>query len=909
MPFIVLGLVTGAVYGLAGVGLVLTYKTSGVFNFAHGAVATAAAYMFYVLYVQQGMNWVAAALITLVVAGLLLGFLFERFARALAGTPLVIRIVATVGAFLIVQSAVPIIFGTQTVRSVPQFLPTTSHRIAGVNVTTAQVIVFAFAVVVTVALSAMLRFTRTGVAMRAVVDDPDLLDVAGTSPTGTRRYAWIIGVVLASVSGILIAPQQADLSGVNLTMLVLQAFGAAAIGAFASLPMTFVGGLALGVGSALCTKYFTTGLLAGLAPTFSFFVLFLVLLFFPKRKLVRRSAVRPRPVSDWTAPWQVQVAGGLVLLVILLLVPSFAGIHLLAWTQALVATIAFLSLGLVVRTSGQVNLGQVAFLAIGACSLAHLTTDHGMPWGLAVLVSGLITVPIGALLAIPAIRLSGLYLALATFGFGLLLSFMFYTQDFMFGDLGSGLTAPRPKIGPLDFTSDRGYYYLVLVFTVAAAALVMGINRARLGRLLRALADSPTALATSGASTVVAQVVVFCIAAFIAGVAGALGASAQQVVSGDSYPPLLSLSYLALVMISLGKAPWYAITSGLAMMVVPSYLTGANTANWLSLLFGVGAVGLAFQGNSNQAMTQRIAGVLDPIFRRGGPKTVKLALADSDGYEPPRVAPTNLALEDLRVTFGGLVAVGGVTVEAPTGKITGLIGPNGAGKTTTFNACSGLNRPTGGTVRFAGGDISRQGVARRARGGIGRTFQQVELFDSLTVAQNVRLGLESKLAGANVLTQLVSSASDARRVAGSAAAAMQMCGIADLATRAVADLSTGQRRLVELARAIAGEPRLLLLDEPSSGLDKEETAAFGEILTRVVSERGLGILIVEHDMSLVMSTCDYVYVLDFGVLIFQGTPAEVQGSAEVRAAYLGDSSNETVAAAEKAQNIEPEAVS
>jgi ABC-type branched-subunit amino acid transport system ATPase component/branched-subunit amino acid ABC-type transport system permease component len=520
-----------------------------------------------------------------------------------------------------------------------------------------------------------------------------------------------------------------------------------------------------------------------------------------------------------------------------------------------------------------------------------------MPWGLAVIVSGLIAVPVGAVLAIPAIRLSGLYLALATFGFGLLLSFMFYSQKFMFGSLGVGLTAPRPS----GFETDTSYYYLMLVLAVLASLLVVGINHARIGRLLRALADSPVALATGGTSTVVAQVVVFCIAAFLAAVSGALGGSADQVISADSYQPLMSLTYLTLVMIMAGRAPWYAVASGLAMTVIPSYITSPDAPHWLGLLFGLGAVGLAFQGQTNEHITQRIAAAIDPILRSKGESAASRRSASAEPvYEVANVVPTVLALDDLRVRFGGLVAVDGVSLEAPTGKITGLIGPNGAGKTTTFNSCSGLNRPSAGAVKFGGSSITRRSPAWRARNGIGRTFQQMELFDSLTVEQNVRLGLESKLAGASVLTQLVARSSERTRVAGSARAAIELCGITGLAGRRTADLSTGQRRLVELARAIAGEHSILLLDEPSSGLDKEETAAFGSILTKVVQERGVGILIVEHDMSLVMSTCDHVYVLDFGSLIFEGKTTDVQRSDVVRAAYLGSSADETLREVEEA---------
>jgi ABC-type branched-subunit amino acid transport system ATPase component len=246
-----------------------------------------------------------------------------------------------------------------------------------------------------------------------------------------------------------------------------------------------------------------------------------------------------------------------------------------------------------------------------------------------------------------------------------------------------------------------------------------------------------------------------------------------------------------------------------------------------------------------------------------------------------------LAVTDLTIRFGGLVAVSDVTLAAPRGRITGLIGPNGAGKSTTFNACSGLLRPTAGTISLDGHDVTRVSTAGRARRGLGRTFQKMELFGSLSVVENVALGREGGMAGSNPAKQLFATRGERREARTRAAEALELCGLTELADRRPGELSTGQRRLVELARVCAGNFSLLLLDEPSSGLDKEETVRFGEILQQLVAERGLGILVVEHDMSLVLRICSYIYVLDFGKQIFEGTPAELAVSDIVRAAYLG----------------------
>ena len=258
----------------------------------------------------------------------------------------------------------------------------------------------------------------------------------------------------------------------------------------------------------------------------------------------------------------------------------------------------------------------------------------------------------------------------------------------------------------------------------------------------------------------------------------------------------------------------------------------------------------------------------------------------------------DLGIDDVTVRFGGLVAVSGVTLNASAGQITGLIGPNGAGKTTTFNACTGVVSTATGQVRLGRTVLDGHGTSKRAARGLGRTFQRMELFDSMTVMENVELGVESFLAAGRPFGQLFCPPGERKKIAALAKAAVEHCGIAHLAGRTAGDLSTGQRRLVELARAIATPFTFLLLDEPSSGLDPSETDRFGEILRGFVEESGVGILLVEHDMALVSSVCSYIYVLDFGRLIHQGPTADALASPIVLEAYLGAESSALETAAE-----------
>jgi ABC-type branched-subunit amino acid transport system ATPase component len=247
----------------------------------------------------------------------------------------------------------------------------------------------------------------------------------------------------------------------------------------------------------------------------------------------------------------------------------------------------------------------------------------------------------------------------------------------------------------------------------------------------------------------------------------------------------------------------------------------------------------------------------------------------------------DLHIDNVSVRFGGLLAVSDVTLQARAGTVTGLIGPNGAGKTTTFNACTGVVRTSHGSVRLGTYQLDGHNTATRAAHGLGRTFQRMELFNSMTVAQNVALGPEAVFSSRHLWGQLFAPRKEAAEVAARAQDAMARCRIDHLANRLAGDLSTGQRRLVELARAIASPFRFLLLDEPSSGLDPSETEAFGKVVTDFVQDTGVGVLLVEHDMALVSSICTYIYVLDFGRLIFSGPTRTVLESEVVRAAYLG----------------------
>ena len=587
LPFVLIGLTSGSVYGLAGTGLVLTYKTSGIFNFAHGTIAALAAYVFYDLHELHSLPWPIALALCLFVVCPLIGLLLEQMARRLSDAPVAMKVVATVGLIVAVQQIIILRYGAAIIRT-KSFLPARTFRFLDVNVGADQLIVMAVALGGMLALTYFLK-TSGGLRMRALVDQPELLALTGTSPVRVRRRAWFIGTAFAGLSGILLAPT-IGLDPILLTLLVVQAFGAAAIGMFTSIPLTYAGGIGIGIISEVSKKYITNiPWLGGLPSSMPFIVLFVVLVIAPSRWLVDFTTDRKPAVSDpRRLPMPVKVFGGLALVAFLLRLPYMVGTRLPVYTAGLAYVLIFLSIALLMRTSGQVSLAQLAFAAVGAVGAARLTTEANVPWVLAVFLGALIAVPVGAVLAIPAIRRSGLYLALATFGFAVLLERLLFFTSLMFSGSASSLKAPRP-----DFASgDRAYFYVVLLFVAGAVAFVLAVHRSRLGRLLRAMADSPTALTTAGTSVTSIKVIVFCIAAFIAGLGGALLGPVTGSASPGDYNSIGSLVLVVMLVVTGalvgGSEIFSAILAALAFMVLPSYSNSAS--DWQPVFFGLAAV-------------------------------------------------------------------------------------------------------------------------------------------------------------------------------------------------------------------------------------------------------------------------------------------------------------------------------
>ena len=590
LPFLVIGITAGAVYALAAMGLVLTYATSGVFNFAHGAVGMFATYIFYTLRVEQGLPTPLAMGAAVLVVAPLMGILIDRvLLRRLQGAPPAASVVASIGLLVALQGLTVAVYGSTT-RQMAPFFPTRTYRLPGVNVGIDQTIVLGVAVVVGIGLALLLRSTHFGVKTRAVVGDPELAALVGTDPRAVTTKSWMVGSALAALAGVLFSPF-VQLDSIALTLLVVQAFGAAIIGRLRSLPLANLGAYAVAIGAAVVSKFVASKpALAGLPTSLPFLVLFAVLV--GSRKGSFEELVDPRArfrpgrrsvAAGGRLPWPAMVGLGALFVALPAVLSSN---RLLTATSTLAFVLVFSSLSLLVGLSRQVSLCHAVFVVFGATTFAHLLSA-GLPWFVALLGSGLVMVPVGALVAIPAIRLSGLFLALATFGFGVLAQYFLFPSGLAFGaDAFTNLARP------VSMATDTRYYYVVLAVVALGVTAVEVIRVTRLGRILRMLADSPLAVQSLGIEPTAARVIVFCCSAFLAALGGGLLGGLIRIVTPGSFDFFQSLVWPA-VLVTAGAATLAgSVLAAVLLVAVPSFF-GFTVTQWLPVVFGIGAVVMA----------------------------------------------------------------------------------------------------------------------------------------------------------------------------------------------------------------------------------------------------------------------------------------------------------------------------
>ncbi len=589
LPFIVVGLATGAVYALAATGLVLTYKTSGIFNFAHGAFGMIATYIFYSLRVDAGVpTWLAFVLCVLVIAPLM-GYTVNRILlRWLAGASPTTYVVVSLGMMVALQGLAIKIYGAAP-RTLASLFPTDTFKVLDVYVGYDQVITVAITVAAALALMVFFRTTHLGLQTRAVVEDGTLAEFQAVDSRWVASFSWMLGSAFAALSGILIAPFL-GLDALLLTLLVVQAFGAAAVGRLTSLSTTFLAGVGIGVVISVTSKFVATRpALAGLPTSIPFLVLFLTLVVSKKGKFVE---VRGSRAAGRTSLRAGSRRFPLPLLAVLLAGAAFLpavldGAQLLTATSTLAFVLIFSSLSLLIGLSRQLSLCHATFVVFGATTLGNLV-ENGLPYPLALLLAGLVMVPVGAVVAIPAIRLSGLFLALATFGFGILAQYLLFPTSFAFGG-DAVVTINRPGI--LD--TDRGIYWFVLAVVAAGVVIVEILRVTRLGRTLRSLADSPTAVESLGIVPTIPRVLVFCTSAFLAAIAGGLLGTLTGSVVPYQFDSFNSLIWLT-VLVGAGAATLGgSVLAALLLVTAPAVFHSRFVVDYQPIFFGVAAMVLA----------------------------------------------------------------------------------------------------------------------------------------------------------------------------------------------------------------------------------------------------------------------------------------------------------------------------
>ena len=633
LPFIVIGLATGSVYAIAAMGLTVTYTTSGVFNFAHGAVGMIATFVFYSLRVDAGLPTAPALAVAVLGVGPAVGIVIDRvLLRRLEGATAATYVVVSLGLLVALQGVAIWVYGPAT-RTMAPIFPHSTFRLPGVNVGWDQVILVAIAAVTGLGLAVFFRFSRLGIQTRAVVDDPGLTELEGLDSKRITTFSWMLGCAFAALAGVLLAPLL-GVDAVLLTLLAIQVFGAAVIGRLTSLPLTYGGAMVIGLGQALATK-FVTGhqSLAGLPTSLPFIILFAVLVFSPRgffQEVVRAKGAGSRTgrrAIGRRFPWPVLLG----LVAVALAVPArLNGSQLLTATSTLGFVLVFASLSLLIGLSRQVSLCHAVFVVFGATTLAHLRT-MGVPYLPALLLAALIMVPVGAVVAIPAIRLSGLFLALATFGFGILAQNLLFLTKFAFG-AGSVVRIPRSTVLGIDLAGDKSFYYFVLALVILGVVAVEAVRVTRLGRVLRALADSPTATESLGINPTAARVIVFCIGAFLAAVAGGLLGTLTQVVNTSTFDFFQSLVWVTVLVTTGAATLGGSVLASLLLVTAPTVFTSATFVQLQPVFFGVAAMLLAQSPNGLVGLVPR------PDFT---------ALADRSAWRTPsrRLAERSLPSE------------------------------------------------------------------------------------------------------------------------------------------------------------------------------------------------------------------------------------------------------------------------
>ena len=909
------GLIRGMVYALVAIGIVLIFRASGVINFAQGQFGALGASILSLLMVNYGWPfWLC--LPVAIITGALLGGLTELLVvRRLFKQPRLLLFVATIGVaqvILLVQLQLPTVDDNLAFPTAFDSVWTIDNLV----VRSEQIIVLIIVPIMVVVLALLLQRTRFGLAVRSAADNPSAASLSGVRVKAVSTQVWVVAGTVAAVSAVIAAPvlnqRTNDIVVALGPDLLLRGLVAALVGAMVSFPLALLGGVIIGVLEAVVLAN-TTG--SPGTDTLVMLLLLIVIVLFRARSqqgddsawtLTPRSRAARSELMRHPLARVVRYGGAMLLIFAGLAVPAFydAASDMNDMTGILIFLMVAVSATVLTGWAGQLSLGQFAFVAIGA----YLTAYYGQSIGFfpSVALGTLWGIGIAIVIGLPALRVRGLYLAIITLGFALAVNnFVLLTGKLntYFTGYGTRLTPPVihvPILGTYDLAADKdAYYYMCFIALMLVIAMVSHLRRTGVGRTLLAVRDNETNAATYTVSPTRAKLIAFGISGGVAAFAGGLFAAQNATMFPTYFLPEQSIRVLSVAVVGGLTSVTGAILGTLVVVAIP--LVFSNTQELQLFASGLGML----------VLLMYMPGGLISVLQSGRDQLLEY-VARRTNWEPPKGRATSdvatlstrdrametdaatgtpalpLRTDDVKVRFGGVFAVNGVSIEVRPGEVVGLIGTNGAGKTTLMNAISGTVKSSG-SIEVFGDRLDGMAPYRRARHGMGRSFQNARIFGGLTVRETIMVALEARERSLLIpsLTGLPPSPFAERRKRKEADAVISYLGLGRYADSLLSELSTGTRRIVELGALLALDTRLMLLDEPTAGVAQRETEAFGPLIKAIQKDLGCSILIIEHDMPMVMSISDRIYCLEAGAVIAEGGPEEVRRNPAVIASYLG----------------------
>jgi ABC-type branched-subunit amino acid transport system ATPase component/ABC-type branched-subunit amino acid transport system permease subunit len=909
LELVIVGALTGLAYAILASGLVLVYRATRVINFAHGEMGAFGAALLAKLVLDLHWNFFVAFLLVLVVGALVGGVVELGVIRRLFHAPRLILLVATIGVSQILFFASAVLPDIENTRRYPTGLNRVAE-VGGVLLRGEHFMVLAFVPAVIAGLALFLNVTPYGMAIRASAENAEAARLAGVSVKRVSTVVWVLAGVLSTATFVLINPIRGTIVGTASVALgpslLLRALVAALCGRLVSLPLTLVGGIVVGIVEALLfVNVPHPGTIDGIL-----FAAVLVLVFTRGRDLVSDEKgsfsltprLRPMPsrllAVGWVRRLPLIAAGTAFVIAVLLPLVFTAPSRQFLFSRVAIFAIVGLSISILTGWGGQLSLGQFAFVGLGAFT-AFALVDRGMPFSVAILYSAVGGVLVALAVGGPALRIRGLSLAVTTLAFAVAARGYFLPHRLFTGG-NENVFLPRAKVLFLDLRSQRTYYYFCLAFLLVSVFVVSRLRSSGIGRTIIAVRDNDRAAAALTVSPSTAKLTAFAISGGLAAMAGALLAGAQVQFGPSLFGPEQSLIVVAMVIIGgLGSVAGSVLgavyvvglpalfgdtqevrllTSGAGLLILLMYLPGGL----LQIVYKVRDVLLSVAERRLGPTPDLVPAVPRAVTRV--PTSGRTADAMAVALDVPAVAASGIT-----VRFGGVTALDGVTVTAMPGETLGLIGSNGAGKSTLMNVMSGFQPTVAGAVEMFGSDVTHLAPHERSRLGLGRVFQDARLFGELTVRECVAVALEARERSELVPSALAlppATRAEARKRR-EADELMAFVGLGRYADSVIGSLSTGTRRIAELACLIALDAKVLLLDEPTAGVAQRETEAFGPLIARIRSELDATLVIIEHDMPLVMSLSDRVYCLSAGKVIAEGVPDDVRHNPAVIAAYLG----------------------